>query len=517
MQSRRPVTYRVRVGAVVLALAILGLVQILNFSPNPTQRGLTVMTILTVLGMAYCFLEGLRGTSDCLSSERREGTLRLLFLTELKGYDVVAGKLAAASLNSFYGLLAILPILGITTLMGGVTGGDFWRVMLVLINTLVFCLSVGMWNSSRYEESMKSAAQTVQWLIIFIGIFPFIDRVAAMSGKQTPLELFSPGYACWMAFDLRYRAAPGSFWISNVMIFCASLVFLGLASRRVIRLSRDDPEKVIQSIEHQKSISSRVKAPPKSLLEKNPAQWLASYKTGGSKLLVVYCVLLVVSMLAALSTRVGTLAIVIGVNYSVYFITAWILVTLFVHQTNRIFFHGRKDGSLELLLSTPIQVEDVLKGQRQAMKTLMNIIIVVNAFLTGIRAIFWWLSSASSGMGLSGYLIMNLASIVSMVFMVHASTWVAMWQSLSTANQTRAIARTFFFTVIVPVLIVYVFIIPFQILSRFFGNWLWWPSTLTQLIEVGIYLGLLIWARKRLRTEFLNLWLGGFQPKGASH
>jgi len=55
------------------------------------------------------------------------GTLGLLFLTDLKGHDIVFGKLAASSVNALYSLLAIVPVLGLTLLFGGVSGTQFWR------------------------------------------------------------------------------------------------------------------------------------------------------------------------------------------------------------------------------------------------------------------------------------------------------------------------------------------------------------------------------------------------------
>jgi hypothetical protein len=62
----------------------------------------------------------LLGTADCISSEKREGTLGLLFLTDLKGYSVILGKMLATSLNSFYALTAIFPVLAIPLLLGGI-------------------------------------------------------------------------------------------------------------------------------------------------------------------------------------------------------------------------------------------------------------------------------------------------------------------------------------------------------------------------------------------------------------
>ena len=64
---------------------------------------------LSGLCMLYCVAAGRLMTAECMSREKREGTLGLLFLTDLKGYDVVLGKLAATSMGGFFGLMAIFP------------------------------------------------------------------------------------------------------------------------------------------------------------------------------------------------------------------------------------------------------------------------------------------------------------------------------------------------------------------------------------------------------------------------
>ncbi len=50
----------------------------------------------------------------------------------------VLGKLMSHSLQAFYGLLATAPILALPLLVGGVSGLEFWRVMLIIANTLFF-------------------------------------------------------------------------------------------------------------------------------------------------------------------------------------------------------------------------------------------------------------------------------------------------------------------------------------------------------------------------------------------
>ena len=131
-----------------VAAALAGMILGSGFMALSTLRGVgaaplggVLFGVLTWLALAAALSAGLFFTSDCLSEEKREGTLGLLFLTDLKGYDIVLGKLAATSLNAFYGMLAIFPVMAIPLLAGGVTGAEFWRVVLVSLNNLLFSLA----------------------------------------------------------------------------------------------------------------------------------------------------------------------------------------------------------------------------------------------------------------------------------------------------------------------------------------------------------------------------------------
>src|SRR4051794_22999230 len=170
IRARRPGTFALRCVAAGLALGLCALVLSLNaFSAG--QMGANTFGFMVALAFLYCLYEGLRNTADCLSEEKRAGTLGFLFLTDLKGYDVVIGKLLATSLSSFYALLAVLPAIGTPLLTGGVTAGEFWRALLVLIVTLFFSLSAGMLASSgsRSEGRAWSASLTI---VLFAAMVP---------------------------------------------------------------------------------------------------------------------------------------------------------------------------------------------------------------------------------------------------------------------------------------------------------------------------------------------------------
>src|SRR6184192_2915928 len=156
--ARRPATYWTRL---VFAIAGAGIVSLALLFAAAAQTGASgiggwLFYFLSLLALGFSAFAGVFLTADCLSEEKREGTLGLLFLTPLKGYDVVCGKLIATSLHAFYGLLGILPLLALPLLIGGVSVGEFWRLTLALVTTLFFSLALGMFVSAVSHDSRES-------------------------------------------------------------------------------------------------------------------------------------------------------------------------------------------------------------------------------------------------------------------------------------------------------------------------------------------------------------------------
>ena len=118
--ARRPSAYWVRSGAALLAFIAMAYVAMIGAVGLPTGgQGRSLFNLLALGAFGFCVVAGIRGTSDALSQEKREGTLGLLFLTDLKGHDVVFGKLLSVSVNSLYGILAIAPPLALAFMLGG--------------------------------------------------------------------------------------------------------------------------------------------------------------------------------------------------------------------------------------------------------------------------------------------------------------------------------------------------------------------------------------------------------------
>src|SRR6267378_8148307 len=158
---RRPTTYRIRLAATgaAIGLSCCGLL-IWSDSISAASLGHSLLEIFGWTAFVGSALAGLLLTSDCISRERREGTLGLLFLTDLRGADVAFGKLAAKAILPFYALLAMFPALAVCLLVGGVMAGEVERVALALLNTLFFSLSATLFTSTlcRKQHAAQASA-----------------------------------------------------------------------------------------------------------------------------------------------------------------------------------------------------------------------------------------------------------------------------------------------------------------------------------------------------------------------
>src|SRR5947208_10879537 len=159
--SRRRGTYWNRAVAALAAILIFGGALFFEAHQPPKELGKDIFNALAGLFLFSSLVAGVRYTADCLSEEKRDGTLGLLFLTDLKGYDVVLGKLAASSVNSIYALLAILPVISLPVQLGGVAASELWQSALVLLNTIFFSLAAGLFVSTLSRNERKGMFATV--------------------------------------------------------------------------------------------------------------------------------------------------------------------------------------------------------------------------------------------------------------------------------------------------------------------------------------------------------------------
>ena len=281
--ARRTGTYWLRFAAVLVASLIgLGLLSPSFWGViNPTETGRNLFLAVSMFALGYGLVAGVFVTADCLSEERRDGTLGLLFLSRLTSLDVVLGKLTAKSLNVFYALFAILPVQALSLLFGGVTAGEFWRMVIVLSNTLLFSLAVGIWASSWNHEARNAMGATLlAMVLVTLGPWLPVWCFGFAIGKNSFL-LASPGYAAYLALDANYVLASGGFWQSVFITGSLTVLLLVLATRYVQNAGHENPLPSLLTgrpkwrRSRAGTNTSRWKAEREHWLEINPVVWLA--------------------------------------------------------------------------------------------------------------------------------------------------------------------------------------------------------------------------------------------------
>jgi hypothetical protein len=512
--SRRRATYWSR-SIMAMAAIILGFIVYLNVqASSPHDAGQALFYVISVMAFIFCLATGVRSTADCLSEEKREGTLGLLFLTDLKGYDVVGGKLVATSLNAFYGLTAIFPVLAIPLLMGGVTQGEFWRMALVLANTFFFSLAIGMFMSSISRSPRKAMAGTLILVLFFsLGLeicrycIPFIYHSPVLVRVCWPLD---PGNAIYLVSDQQYVKMARDFWWSVGIIHGLCWVFLVLASLIVPRSWQDNPPgaKAIRWRDNWHRVSFGAAANRlafrRRLLDINAFFWLAA--RARLKPIHVWVTLGVLTgfwIWGAVENRSDWF------NGGIYIVTAIVLTTTLkvwiASEAGRRLGEDRKIGSLELLLSTPLNVRDILRGQmlalrRQFLAPMIVVLVVECVFLVASAR-----QNRADIADLSFLITGGIAYMAMFVVDAFALSSVGMWISLTTKNPNRTTGITVFRILLMPMLLLFAILISYSFFRiAISGPEFGWKTVVGLYLGLGIatdlYFGLTAW--RRLHSDF---------------
>jgi len=456
MAARRRSTYFLRTGA-AFGLIILGTWMFLMLHREaPRQVASVMFGLLAGCASMFCLLSGVQSTSDCISREKREGTLGLLFLTDLKGYDVVLGKLVASSIHGLYSVFAIVPMLAIPLLLGGVAPGEFWRMALVAINTLFFSLTIGICTSALSSKARQAAAATFLSLVVLAGLLPLLGLWISYMSKGAVngswLYLTSPGFAFAYAFDALYRMQAWYYWGSMAVVHGIAWAALVLACVITPRVWKERPASVAklrfrENIAQYAYGSSLNRAEFRHrLLNVNPFYWLAARARW--KPAAVWFGLALIGcgwVWGRIKFKEEWL------SSPLYVVTGLVLIMLikgwFASECGRQLGDERQGGTLELLLSTPLTVRDILRGQTLALQrqflgpTVCIVVILMVLMIAG-------LSDVTRDQGV--WFAVWIGSILLLPADLAAIYWVGIWQGITAKNPARAANGTVLRILVLP-------------------------------------------------------------------
>jgi ABC-type transport system involved in multi-copper enzyme maturation permease subunit len=560
--ARKRSTFWLRVVAAAVALFIgaCGLFLARAGGVGPFGPGRFLFGALTWPLVCALFATGLFFTSDCLSEEKREGTLGFLFLTDLRGYDVVAGKLLATTLRSLFPLLAFFPILAVTLLMGGVTGGQFWKTSLALLNALFFSLATGLFVSAISRDSQKALAATLLLLLLFILGGPIADAsIAAAAGRgfQPLFSFSSPGFV--------FKAAGGwgrtFFWHGFATTQVIAWLLFALACLLIPRTwqqktSRTTVASRSWTYSWKYGGSARRARRRRKLLLPNPMLWLTSRECWQAIGIWIIAVLALAGFSLLLLEAPGEAWIAWS------FVGGLLMLVLYLwaaSQSCRFFVEARRSGLIELLLATPLSEVNIVRGHWRGLVRMFAapILILICLQLVGVAlsqsSMQRMISSATttstvttnsagsttvavnatSSLNTSPFarltrvewttvLTVAFASAAASAANIVALCWFGMWMGISSKNANIATLLTLVFVQVIPWIIIGIgsTMLSGLLLAPFlsgagagmFSSYQLVRNLVAALLCLVKDFAFIVWSRKRLYSSFRARVLRAISP-----
>ena len=491
--ARKASTYWIRFAAAALALAICAW-SLLFFNQMGMGKVAGQMLFDGATGLAwfYAVIGGIFKTADALSEEKREGTLGLLFLTDLKGYDIVLGKIVAASVNWFFGLLAIFPILALSLLMGGVTPGEFWRTILALTNLLFYSLALGMFVSSFMHSERKAAGLTITLLILLLWL-------PTQCAKELQQWTRAPELSAWLvlpdvtrplhyADDNLSRFNAKLYWGSLGVSHAVGWFYLLLASVIVPRAWQQQAGKLARLQESTGQLTyGRNREARRQFRERalavNPFYWVAARARGQS--LMLWLVLLAVTgfflfWMVSAPNNWDNAPIHLWPSFLLHgIVKLWIALA-----ACRRFIEDRRTGALELILASPLTPGEILRGQWRALWRQFCGPVLFVLVLDGLL-LFYGCAAMAGEKWIWQLLFVQIFGAGVLVFLADlvALAWLSMWRGMKARHSYVAWLWSVVQLLVLPWVIFYV-VVTAVVMLLFIPNFIRgagisWSSTST--------------------------------------
>ncbi|HYE33738.1 MAG TPA: ABC transporter permease subunit [Methylomirabilota bacterium] len=512
--ARKAITHRLRwVFGFTLAMLLAWQLFLLTGSQIPAAvQGRKVFSTLVVICFIYAMFVGARA-ADALSSERREGTLGLLFLTDLSSLDVVLGKLAANSLNATYGLIAAIPFLAFPLLMGGVTGAEFLRAGVVLLNTLLLSLSVGILVSSLSQNERRALFATAV-ILICIAIGPFallyyvLDKFHASFFGASEMEVAGVILGLGPALGIVDLVAPLGptripsqlIWGNQLFLLLASLALIRASNVMLARRWSDRPASALiarirlwwHELLHGTGAARKLLR--QRLLDLNPFTWLVSRE----RLKPAYAWGFVICLALVWLWSWWRHSDVVFDWYPAAptFLIMHAFAKLWVaSEASHRLVEDQREGAMELLLSTPMTPERIIAGQWAAFRRQFVrpfLLLCVLEWIAFFNKLEWW--------AILGVQLVFWADLAALVY-------IGLWNGLISRNLTQALLRAAGLILFLPWAIFLLFVGPGGVFPRWMGFERSGNSFAARML-IWTLLSLLIsfacgyWARRKLNTHF---------------
>jgi ABC-type transport system involved in cytochrome c biogenesis permease component len=346
--------------------------------------------------------------ADTLSRERREGTLGLLLLTPLKPGAVVLGKMAAHLFRALGLWLAAVPVLTVPFLMGGVNGSDLVFALGIELGVVLGSLAAGFLASCLATRWGGAIALSILFalgigealaLVSFAASAPFLfaHEKTLPIRNLIPLALVVPwivgtglmenGFSGFLARNPGWMStalvtALGSVVTASLMVFAA---VYGFACSRVRQFGQMRKMPARRAAWRQFWLRARTsqwsRRRRQSQLAHDPMRWLLMSNATSWLRWWAWCGLAILFWSGLLMGGVldGNDPAMLA------FIPPIVILLMQALAAATRFRHELEDGSLEILLVTPIPPRAILQAQCRT----LYVELLPAMLLTTSLALFW--------------------------------------------------------------------------------------------------------------------------------
>jgi hypothetical protein len=378
-----------------------------------TGWGRTLHFYLFLAGLSLAVGPALQISVGLFAEERRQQSLELLYLTGMGATELFLGKLVGGILVSSSELLALAPLVALPFLSGGLSFELFVATAVCLPTVFVLVLAIGSLASALCRQEGTAFVVSGVLVGVLCLALPLPYNLGTWLAGQPPFSqawlAASPALGPWMVAKNFGGFAIGHFWLWAAVMWALTASFLAAAAGVLRRNWRRDLQGAgregwqarwekfaLGDVRWRQALRRRV-------LAVNAYQWLAQrdrrpvLQAWG--FIASMCIFWVLGWCAwprlwpsPLNFYTTAMLLLLGVGMLISYAAA------------RRMTEDRRDGALELLLTTPLDPSEMLAGQRAALQEQFQPVKWGLCGLLLLMVLAGFLTRSWSGFGTVSYL-----------------------------------------------------------------------------------------------------------------
>jgi ABC-type transport system involved in cytochrome c biogenesis permease component len=400
-EARHPLNHWLRLAGAAAAIVVLAIIAGGDLS-DTGKLGARLFIRFHAITLVGIWLIAPLATADCLSRERRDGTLGLLFLTPLRAIEIVTGKMFVHAWRMAGFWLAVAPVMAIPLLLGGVTRLDLCTAFALELTALMLAVSAGVLASAyATKRSHSLLLAEIFAVLLAAGSGLFVSLILEVQAgyvdtslwEETGLrDIFDGVLALETGWDqgdylwsYLFSLVPAAYrlswhWTVVETVVMAALVSYALAHRaagRTQRSVREDSPSKLRLWLKKAFLSPRFGRRYfgswlKSRLDRNPIGWLHARSTPARAAKWGWCAVMIIGVCTG------------RFDVEVLKLLSAIVIAGLAFSAVLSFRRERDAGMLELVLVSPLEPGKIILGGAAALLGQVlpaAVVLVVTLFL----------------------------------------------------------------------------------------------------------------------------------------